>query len=445
MELNMKVCKFGGTSMANGKTIGLVADIIESDAERRYIVVSAPGKRDSADVKVTDALYDCYDEIVKCGSCDSTFAVVKKRFSDIANDIIKDVNSDEIGSLLDGVKAKMEQLRSKEYCASRGEYLSAYMLAKRLEIDFVDTEHVILFDSDGNLLLERSLMLLRERLANCSRAVISGFYGTGADGNVKTFSRGGSDVTGALVARAVNADVYENWTDVDGFLSADPRIVDDPQIIDYLSYRELRELSYMGAEVLHPESIFPVRSAGIPINIKNTFNPSYKGTMIVASNKLPKEHKVITGIAGRKGFTIINIEKDMMNSEIGFGRKVLEVLENEGISFEHVPSGIDTLSVVIRDEYLNGKMQKILAKLQQTVNGDNIEIHSGLSLIATVGHNMASRQGTAATLFEALASSHINIRMIDQGSSELNIIVGVDTFDYEKAINSIYHAFCPEV
>ena len=239
----------------------------------------------------------------------------------------------------------------------------------------------------------------------------------------------------------MGADIYENWTDVDGFLTADPRIVKDPAIIDYLSYRELRELAYMGAEVLHPESIFPVRSVGIPINIKNTFNPSYKGTMIVAQKDLPGEQKVITGIAGKKGFTIVNIEKDMMNSEIGFGRKALSVLEFEGISFEHIPSGIDTLSIVIRDEYVAGKMQKVLARLQESLNADNIEIHSGLSLIATVGHNMAFRQGTASTLFTALARDNINVRMIDQGSSELNIIVGVDTYEYERAINSIYKSF----
>lgn len=434
----MKVCKFGGTSMANGKTIKAVAEIINSDASRRFTVVSAPGKRDRADIKVTDVLYDCYDEIAKSGVCDNAFKIINKRFLSIAGDIAPDF---DIESVLKDVKSEMEKRCSREYCASRGEYLSALILAKNLGAEFVDTAGLITFGADGNLLLDESIDRLSERLENVDRAVLPGFYGTDENGTVRTFTRGGSDITGAIVARAVGADVYENWTDVDGFLSADPRIVDDPQIIDYLSYRELRELAYMGAEVLHPESIFPVRSVGIPINIKNTFNPSYKGTIIVANNKLPKEHKVITGIAGRKGFTIINIEKDMMNSEIGFGRKVLEVLEDEGIPFEHVPSGIDTLSVVIRDEYLGGKMQRILAKLQESINGDNIDIHSGLSLIATVGHNMASRHGTAATLFEALASNHINVRMIDQGSSELNIIVGVDTFDYEKAINAIYHAF----
>ncbi len=437
----MKVCKFGGTSMANGKTISLVADILNADRERRFTVVSAPGKRDKADIKVTDVLYECYNEIESTGVCDRAFEIITKRFCNIAGELTTDF---DIKATLSEVKAEMEKRRSREYCASRGEYLSALLLAKRLGAEFIDTAGLIHFDDNGALLLEQSIESLRERLDGVEKAVLPGFYGSDGDGNVRTFTRGGSDISGAIVARAVNADVYENWTDVNGFLSADPRVVDNPQIIDYLSYRELRELAYMGAEVLHPESIFPVRSAGIPINIKNTFNPSYKGTMIVANNKLPREHKVITGIAGRKGFTIINIEKDMMNSEIGFGRKVLEVLEEEGISFEHVPSGIDTLSVVIRDEYLNGKMQKVLAKLQETVNGDNIDIHSGLSLIATVGHNMASRHGTAATLFEALASSHINVRMIDQGSSELNIIVGVDTFDYEKAINAIYHAFCHE-
>ena len=306
----------------------------------------------------------------------------------------------------------------------------------------MDTASLIKFDKDGALLLDLSLDNIRDRLASVDRAVLPGFYGTDNENEIKTFSRGGSDISGAIVARAMSASVYENWTDVDGFLTADPRIVKDPDIISCLSYKELRELAYMGAEVLHPESVFPVRTAGIPINIKNTFNPSAAGTMIVPDGKVPAAGgKVITGIAGRKGFTIINIEKDMMNREIGFGRKALSILEYEGISFEHMPSGIDTLSLVIRDEYLGPHAQKVVASLRAALNADNIDIHSGLSLIATVGHNMASRHGTAATIFAALAASNINIRMIDQGSSEMNIIVGVDTFDYEKAICAIYHAF----
>lgn len=435
----MKVCKFGGTSMANSKTISQVADIVTADVSRKYIVVSAPGKRDSADVKVTDALYACAREKAEKGNCDAAFAVVEKRFLDIEKELGIDVG---MKSELAAIKERIEKGESVDYVASRGEYLSAKVLAAKLGFEFVDTAALIKFNKKGELLLDLSLDILRAKLGTVEYAVLPGFYGSEKDGKIKTFSRGGSDISGAIVARAVSAEVYENWTDVDGFLSADPRVIQNPVQIDCLSYKELRELAYMGAEVLHPESIFPVRSAGIPINIKNTFNPSASGTMIVADNKLPRnKDKVITGIAGRKGFTIINIEKEMMNREIGFGRKVLSVLEYEGISFEHMPSGIDTLSIVIRDEHLNGNAQKLVGKLRDALHADSVEIHSGLSLIATVGHNMASRQGTAATIFNALAEHQINVRMIDQGSSELNIIVGVDTFDYEKAINAIYHAF----
>lgn len=435
----MKVCKFGGTSMANSATITQVADIVRADNERRYVVVSAPGKRTSADIKVTDALYACHRERAEKGSCKEAFAVIRKRFLDIEKELGIDIS---VASELDAIEKAIDAGASADYTASRGEYLSARVLAALLGYEFVDTASLIKFDKDGALLLDLSLDNIRDRLASVDRAVLPGFYGTDNENEIKTFSRGGSDISGAIVARAMSASVYENWTDVDGFLTADPRIVKDPDIISCLSYKELRELAYMGAEVLHPESVFPVRTAGIPINIKNTFNPSAAGTMIVPDGKVPVAGgKVITGIAGRKGFTIINIEKDMMNREIGFGRKALSILEYEGISFEHMPSGIDTLSLVIRDEYLGPHAQKVVASLRAALNADNIDIHSGLSLIATVGHNMASRHGTAATIFAALAASNINIRMIDQGSSEMNIIVGVDTFDYEKAICAIYHAF----
>ncbi len=434
----MKVCKFGGTSMANADTIKKVADVILQDGDRRFIIVSAPGKRSKADVKVTDALYACYNQQKEIGNCDESFEVIINRFDEIIEGLEIDLDlSEELAVIKQGIEGST----TADFTASRGEYLSAKVLAKMLGFEFVDTQSLIKFNERGELMLDYSLDLLRGALKDVKYAVIPGFYGSNQNGEIKTFSRGGSDITGAIIARAVCADVYENWTDVDGFLMANPTIVRDPSHIECLSYKELRELAYMGAEVLHPESIFPVREVGIPINIRNTFNPSHPGTMIVPEKDLPKEGKIITGIAGKKGFTIINIEKDMMNAEIGFGRKVLTVLEYEGVSFEHMPSGIDTMSVVIRDEYINGKMQKLISKLQETINADNIEIHSGLSLIATVGHNMASRHGTAAKIFEALADNRINIRMIDQGSSELNIIVGVDTFDYEKAINSIYHAF----
>ena len=424
--------------MANGATVSQVIKIIDSDADRRFIVVSAPGKRNATDVKITDALYACYDEKKRNGNCLKSFEVVKKRFSDMSKSL--DIDFD-VSSALDDIKDKIERSETSDYAASRGEYLCARLLAAKLGFEFVDASDVIKFDDEGRLLASYSLGLIKKRLDGVKYAVIPGFYGSDCNGEIKTFPRGGSDITGALVARAVCADVYENWTDVDGFLRADPRIVDNPSLIDCLSYKELRELSYMGAEVLHPESIFPVRSAGIPINVKNTFNPSCAGTMIVAEKSLPKGECVVTGIAGKKGFTIVNIEKDMMNSEIGFGRKTLSVLETEGIPFEHIPSGIDTLSVVVRDEYISGKMQKVLASLQKQLNADNIEIHGGLALIATVGHNMASRRGTAAEIFSALAEGGVNVRMIDQGSSELNIIIAVDTSDYEKAIRCIYEKY----
>lgn len=427
--------------MANASTIKRVVNIIEDDPSRKYIVVSAPGKRNSADVKVTDALYACFNEVQKTGNCDSTFLTVAKRFHEIVNELGVDVDLDEN---LKVIKEGIEASKTPDYAASRGEYLSAKILAAKLGYDFVDADEIIKFSEKGELLLNYSLDAVKAKLSKLDYAVIPGFYGSDTNGKVHTFSRGGSDITGAIVARAMKADVYENWTDVDGFLTADPRIVDNPTTITCLSYKELRELSYMGAEVMHPESIFPVHSVGLPINIKNTFNPSHPGTMIVKTADQVDGNSVITGVSGQKGFTIINIEKDMMNNEIGFARRVLSILEYEGISFEHVPSGIDTMSLVIRDEYLGGKMQKILQKIKESVNADNVEIHSGLSLVAIVGHNMASRLGTAATAFKALADAHINVRMIDQGSSELNIIVGVDTCDYEKAINAIYYAFVKE-
>ena len=427
--------------MANASTVKRVVNIIEDDPSRKYIVVSAPGKRNSADVKVTDALYACFNEVQKTGNCDNTFLTVAKRFHEIVNELGVDVDLDEN---LKVIKEGIEVSKTPDYAASRGEYLSAKILAAKLGYDFVDSDEIIKFNDKGELLLNYSLDAVKAKLSKLDRAVIPGFYGSDTNGKVHTFSRGGSDITGAIVARAMKADVYENWTDVDGFLTADPRIVDNPTTITCLSYKELRELSYMGAEVMHPESIFPVHSVGLPINIKNTFNPSHPGTMIVKTAEQVDGNSVITGVSGQKGLTIINIEKDMMNNEIGFARRVLSILEYEGISFEHAPSGIDTMSLVIRDEYLVGKMQKILQKIKESVNADNVEIHSGLSLVAIVGHNMASRLGTAATAFKALADAHINVRMIDQGSSELNIIVGVDTCDYEKAINAIYYAFVKE-
>ncbi|MDD7458000.1 MAG: aspartate kinase [Clostridia bacterium] len=434
--MSCKVCKFGGTSMASAITVNQVYDIIESDKDRKFIVVSAPGKRDSNDIKVTDMLYKAFDEAKQTGRCDVAFGKIRERFRALADDLGLKFDLDE---LLDSIEKQINTSETPDYAASRGEYLSAKMFALKTGYTFIDAQDLIKFDSRGMLDAEITNDNVKRVLSGVDRAVIPGFYGIGADGEIKTFSRGGSDVTGAIIARGVNADLYENWTDVNGFMTADPRIVENPKIINRLTYKELRELSYMGANVLHPESIFPVRQAGIPINIKNTFNPSHKGTMIV-EDYVP-DNSVITGIAGKKDFAVLLLEKSMMNNEIGFARKVLSVLEHYGISFEHVPSGIDTMSFVISENELEDKLEKVIDGIRKNVSVDNITVYKDMALIATVGHGMAKRTGTSATLFNALAEANVNVRMIDQGSSELNIIVGVDNADYANAIKAIYKGF----
>ena len=437
--MSITVAKFGGTSMADAKAITKVAEIIKQDKNRRYVVVSAPGKRFSQDHKVTDMLYACYHDLQINGECKDTFEKIRERFKGIVNDLAIDL---DIDSYLDKVEEEMYKYDSAEFCASRGEYLSAVIMAKVLGYTFVDAKDIMVFNDNGDFEADLTNEKVKSALANIERAVVPGFYGGDEEGLVHTFSRGGSDVSGAVIARAVEASLYENWTDVNGFMSADPRIVSNPKPISTLSYRELRELAYMGANVLHPESIFPVRISKIPINIRNTFCPSADGTMIVA--ELSEEElgkRVITGIAGKKGYSIVYIEKSMMNSELGFVRKVLAVLEYYNISFEHMPSGIDTMSIVIADSELAGKEDVVVERIKKVVNPDHIEIKSGISLVATVGHGMSFKPGSAATLVGALAKEKINIRMIDQGSSEMNIIVGIATSDYEKAINAIYQAF----
>lgn len=436
--MEIKVAKFGGTSMADAKAINQVADIIANDKSRRYVIVSAPGKRFSQDHKITDMLYACYHDLEINGECSSMFDKIRARFKEIVTQLNLKIDIDKY---LDQVEADMKKYRSSEFCASRGEYLSAVVVAARLGFEFIDAKDIIIFNENGEFQSEETNKKVAEVLAKVEYAVIPGFYGMDTVGTIRTFSRGGSDVTGAVIARAVNASIYENWTDVDGFMTADPRIVNNPIPIDILSYKELRELSYMGANVLHPESIFPVRFSNIPINIRNTFNPEAQGTMIVASVPKEKEKRIITGIAGKKDYSIVFIEKSMMNSELGFARRVMSVFEYYNVCFEHMPTGIDTLSIVVADSELAGKEEVILDRIKKTVSPDNIEIKSGISLIATVGHGMAFTTGTAAKLCSALANEKVNIRMIDQGSSELNIIVGVATVDYEKAISAIYKAF----
>lgn len=425
--------------MADGNVIKNVKGIIDDDPQRKYIVVSAPGKRYSADVKVTDLLYKCHLELLQTGGCKKSFSAVRARFSSI----VKELNSNfDINSVLDETEKRIVAEKSEDFTASRGEYLSARIAAEELGAVFVDAEDVIFFRENGSLDGERSYREISKVLSGTERAVLPGFYGKGANGKVKTFSRGGSDISGAVVARAVNASVYENWTDVSGFLACDPRIVDSPKHIKCISYKELRELSYMGANVLHSDSIFPVRRANIPIRIKNTFNPSHEGTLILPSSRYTPSGSVVTGVAGKKNFTVIFIEKSHMNAEIGFICKVLEVLMREGVSVEHIPSGIDTMSLVIESSCLSeDKLSKITEGIKEAVNPDLIRIIENIALIATVGHGMSSSVGTSARLFQAIASADINIKMIDQGSSEMNIIVGVKNDDYEKCIRAIYGEF----
>jgi len=437
--MSITVVKFGGTSMADAKAITQVADIINQDKRRRYVVVSAPGKRFSQDHKVTDMLYACYHDLQINGECADTFNKIRERFKGIVQDLGISL---DIDAYLDEVERDMHKYNSAEFCASRGEYLSAVIVAKKLGFDFIDAKDLMIFTDNGEFEAELTNERVKQVLSKVDKAVIPGFYGADASGIVHTFSRGGSDVSGAVVARAVGASLYENWTDVNGFMSADPRIVANPKPIEKLSYKELRELAYMGANVLHPESIFPVRASGIPINIRNTFCPQADGTMIVPElddSELSK--RVITGIAGKKGYSIVYIEKSMMNSELGFVRKVLAVLEYYNISFEHLPTGIDTMSIIIPDSELAAKEDVVVERIKSVVRPDHIEIKSGISLVATVGHGMSYKPGTASALCGALAKENINIRMIDQGSSEMNIIVGIATSDYERAINAIYHAF----
>ena len=432
-----KVVKFGGSSLASAKQFKKVKDIIMADKSRRYVIPSAPGKRTTNDEKVTDLLYACYSAASEGRSYKKIFDAITARYEQIITGLDLNVNLDfEFKTIEENFLAK----KGRDYAASRGEYLNGIIMAAYLGYEFIDAADVICFDADGSFLSEKTNQELAARLSKVSKAVIPGFYGSMPDGSVKTFSRGGSDITGSLVARAVHADLYENWTDVSGFLVADPRIVDNPEPIETITYRELRELSYMGASVLHEEAIFPVRKEGIPINIRNTNRPSDQGTMIVEST-LKRPHYTITGIAGRKGFCAVNIEKAMMNAEIGFGRKVLDVFEKYGISFEHMPSGIDTMSIFVQQSLFEEHEQSVIAGIHRAVEPDHIELDSDLALIAVVGRGMKSARGTAGRIFSALAHARVNVKMIDQGSSELNIIVGVRNEDFETAVKAVYDIF----
>ena len=432
-----KVVKFGGSSLASAEQFKKVGNIIMSDPDRKYVIPSAPGKRFTKDTKVTDLLYRCYEAAVSGEDFSETLNQIKERYNEIIQGLGLDLSLDDEFSV---IETSFKNKEGKDYAASRGEYLNGIIMAKYLDYEFVDPVNYIFFSENGRLNQEKTYKNLGKKLAKTERAVIPGFYGCGVDGKVQTFSRGGSDVTGSIVAKAVIADIYENWTDVSGVLVADPRIIENPKPIDTVTYKELRELSYMGASVLHEDAIFPVRTEGIPINIRNTNRPEDKGTFIVESTCVKPEY-TITGIAGKKGFVSITIEKDMMNSQVGFGRKVLEAFEKEGVSFEHMPSGIDTLTVFVHQDEFQQKEQAVLANLHRSVHPDAIEMEGDLSLVAVVGRGMKATRGTAGRIFSALAHANVNVKMIDQGSSELTIIIGVQDKDFETAIKAIYDIF----
>lgn len=432
------VAKFGGSSLADSKQFAKVKDIINSDDKRKYIIPSAPGKRHSKDHKVTDLLYMCHQLASHGLGFDEVYSIIEKRYTDICQELDLDINIDAI---LNDIKEEIMKGASKDYAASRGEYLNAIILSRYLDFEFIDATELIVFHINGQFDSEGTQEKVKSRLAEVSSAIIPGFYGAMPDGEIKTFSRGGSDITGSIIARGVHAELYENWTDVSGFLMADPRIVKNPRPIEKITYKELRELSYMGAPVLHEEAIFPVKKAGIPINIKNTNSPEDYGTMIINDLSPVNYTKTITGIAGKKDFTVISIEKTLMGSEKGFFRKLISVLETNDIAIEHMPSSIDSISLIVSDSELNSKLEKVIEEIRIYCNPDSIICYPNMALVAIVGRGMINTKGISAKVFTALANNGVNIRMITQGSSELNIIVGIENADFEKAIAAIYEAF----
>ncbi|WP_287450256.1 aspartate kinase [Sellimonas sp.] len=432
-----KVVKFGGSSLASASQFKKAGDIVRAEKSRRYVVPSAPGKRDSRDTKITDMLYRCYGKAERGEDYTKEWAFIRSRFDEIIGGLSLSLSLDEE---FDEIQTQFKKKAGKDYAASRGEFLNGIIMAAYLGFEFIDAANVIFFDRSGHLDEKKTNESLSERLKECEYAVIPGFYGCDPDGRVVTFSRGGSDVTGSLVAKAVHADLYENWTDVSGFLVADPRIIKDPEVIETITYRELRELSYMGATVLHEDAIFPVRKEGIPINIRNTNKPEDPGTLIVEGTcRHPRF--TITGIAGKKGFASVTIDKAMMNAEVGFCRKILQVFEENNVSIEHMPSGIDTMTVFFHQDEFESKEQRVLAGIHRVAEPDFIELESDLALIAVVGRGMRQTRGTSGRIFAALSHANVNVKMIDQGSSELNIIIGVRCNDFESAIKAIYDIF----
>ena len=436
--MGMKVAKFGGSSLADAAQFKKVREILLSDEDRRIVVPSAPGKRAATDIKVTDLFYQCNRLAASGSDFASAFDTIRARYHGIAQELGLTVDLD---GYLDEVSRNIQLGAGADYAASRGEYLNGILLADYLGWDFVDPQQGIFFDEEGRLDSDKTQEKLSALLAGHERAVVPGFYGCDTHGNVKTFSRGGSDITGAIVARAVQADMYENWTDVSGCLMADPRIVRNPETIRYVTYRELRELSYMGASVLHEEAIFPVKDAGIPLVIKNTNAPDDPGTVISEETEPGVAEPLITGIAGKKDFVAIHVKTNHMSSKVGYIRKTLSIFERYRVSIEHIPTGIDSFAVVVQGSDVKDCLYSIVADIKSELEPDEIKIVDRLALISTVGRNMPSRPGTSGRLFGELGHAGINIRMIAQGSEELDIVVGVDVDDFERAIRVIYGAF----
>lgn len=438
--MELKVVKFGGSSLADAAQFQKVAGIIRADDARRYVIPSAPGKRFDGDEKVTDLLYALHRAYGGEGDPVPLFTKIKKRFDEI-------IAALQLNLSLDCEYLKIEKDLEKgagaDYAASRGEYLNGIILSAYLGFTFIDAATCIFFRADGQLDAEKTNNYLKGLLKAYPKAVIPGFYGIMPDGQVTTFSRGGSDITGSIVARASAATLYENWTDVSGFLMADPRCVNNPRRIEIITYKELRELAYMGATVLHDEAVFPVRYVGIPICIKNTNRPEDPGTLIVPGAEEIIPDTIITGIAGKTGFVAVTIEKDRMNLELGFGRKVFEVFEKYGLCIEHLPSSIDSISVIVNANQFKPLRSSIIADIYRATDPDSLVIDEHIAMIAVVGRGMVRNKGTAARIFRALAESKINIKMIDQGSSELNIIVGVEEKDFHAALRAIYAEFVP--
>ena len=438
----VKTAKFGGSSLSDADQFRKVAAILQADPTRRFVVVSAPGKRFSGDDKITDLLYKCADLSSRREDFSPAFGPIRERFLSIERDL--SIESAHISEALDEIEAELGTGRaSRDYVASRGEYLCAKLMGAYLHVPMVDAARLIRFTEDGELDMEATACYCAP-LKDLPRAVIPGFYGTMPDGSIRTFSRGGSDITGAIIARAVGADEYENWTDVDGFMMADPRIVPEARTMHAVSYEELRELSYMGASVLHEESIFPVREARIPIHVRNTNHPEASGTWIVNEGTLMKEHRhsIIAGIAGRRGFTMITLTKDNLHKQPGFAYTLLKILDRHDIPVESMPSGIDNLTVILNDTDIKGKMDQLYHEIRTELKPDTMEIASSIALIATVGHGMARTLGVAARLFTALSAAGVSSRIIDQSPKEMNLIVGVDQRDFENAVRAIYRAFC---